>query len=535
MNRPAASLWTLPRILAVLAVVLVAGCPATPSEPIKDLSFLADAVPGDTATADDAATGADWGVKQQTEVCGKIKDAPDAVLFRSNLRSFNSKHYAIVCGKQIHVRPNTERTGAKGPWQKLDKLPAALAGDVAGISMDDRFLMAANSGGRLWQMTNANKQVTAFKWNEYRGMPFGMGPHNYLPKGTLKWDQSVVSPEEDKNYTDPAGNKFEVGWATCAHFIVLRPGGRWIAFNDAWLPADLNYEVCGPRRGRFRAVNLSASGSTFMVINRYGDIYTRLWDWDISGPNTAFYKYSYYDQTGKANPARQLPAAPWKLQAKIKGRVTDRISLHKIGKDCLRRVMRVEGVDGSGKIGYYEKELMGAAWTFRSTGAAGVVGKPLDNKPVDTSGKDLAKAEDVRYTRNMAALASLSSTPKKGTGLGDDEWAAELLDFNCYCSPARLRVHLSKGSTLDLLLHTTETLRLDVRQGRGLDSKPRPRNGTIEVPAATLAARKTLAVKARRFIAGYLGGKQFTALEVKATSTSVVLKMGSTTNWTFSK
>ena len=81
----------------------------------------------------------------------------------------------------------------------------------------------------------------------------------------------------------PGGQPDAVGAGKVSHIWGLRPGGRRMTFWDPWLPLDESYEMCGPHRGRFRAVNLSASGSYVFVIGRRGDMFTRLYDFDISG------------------------------------------------------------------------------------------------------------------------------------------------------------------------------------------------------------------------------------------------------------
>ena len=81
--------------------------------------------------------------------------------------------------------------------------------------------------------------------------------------------------------------------------------------------------MCGPHRGRFRAVNLSASGSFVFVIGRRGDMFTRLYDFDISGHDPVFFSYSYEDQRGKGDGSPiQLPAERWTEQPKIPGAIT---------------------------------------------------------------------------------------------------------------------------------------------------------------------------------------------------------------------
>lgn len=462
----------------------------------------------------------------------------EQVWLRTNQRTFNSRWMAIVVDRSIWVRPNTALTGAEGPWQELTELPDALAGDVQGIALDDRFLMATNSLGRMWQMWGANQDASKFDWHEYNGMPFGMGQPNYLPPGVVRWDVSVVSPEEDGFYTDPAGNHHEAGSATCTHWTVLKPGGRWLGWNDAWLPPDLDYEVCGPERGGVRAVGLSTSGSTWMVMSRHGELWTRLWDYDIGGGNVELIAYSYEDQTGSPNPARQLPPEPWRRHPRIDGVLTSAISLHKVGQGCVHRIMRVEGLDAEGHTGFYERDIAaaeGEPWVFHRTDQP-LVGRYIDNLASDAAPVDLAPPEDLAFARGMASLPGLSpEAPPSGMSL--DDWAAEIPDFNAYCSPSVLRVHLSPASSIELVLHTTEALRGEVRLGRGLDDDPRPRNGTIEIPASLLDGLATLDAKAARFLDHYLydpGGSAFTEVAVAATRHEVRLT-GAGIDWPFTR
>ncbi|MFH4242710.1 hypothetical protein WAI99_21525, partial [Acinetobacter baumannii] len=87
-----------------------------------------------------------------------------------------------------------------------------------------------------------------------------------------------------------------------------------------WLAPDESYEMCGPHRGRFRAVSMSASGSFVFVVGRYGDLFARLYDFDISGHDPVFFRYAYEDQRGKGDGAPiQLPAEGWREQPKVPG------------------------------------------------------------------------------------------------------------------------------------------------------------------------------------------------------------------------
>src|SRR3954452_18546960 len=110
---------------------------------------------------------------------------------------------------------------------------------------------------------------------------------------------------------------------------------------DPWLPADDSYEMCGPERGRVRTSAMSAAASTVFVMNRAGGLWTRLYDFDMSGADSFFLKYSYADQRGRPNPVIQLPSADWVRQPRIRGAIRDAISIHKTGRGSDSRMLRV--------------------------------------------------------------------------------------------------------------------------------------------------------------------------------------------------
>ena len=370
---------------------------------------------------------------------------PPAVHLRTATQSFNRLYEFATAAGSIYVRARA----SSGPWRQMP-LPLCFDGRVASISVDDDELIALDTARRVFTMDNALKDASLFNWTKRWGTPFWTGPGYSLPGGVRAWSWSVVSPLEDETWTDPAGNRTEIGSGKVSHIWGLRSGGRRLTFWDPWLPLDESYEMCGPHRGRFSAVNLSASGSYVFVIGRRGDMFTRLYDFDISGHDPVFFSYSYENQRGKGDGAPiQLPAEPWTEQPKIPGTITSAISIHKVGKHSIHRILRVEG-RRDGTTGYWERDAAAPKrkpWTFHRTGLP-LTEERLRNPRRDTSGRGLGRSENRRYGR--------------------------LLNFNVYCSPARIRV---KGRTVKL--HHVDGLRQQARS-RGLDDVPRAQYGAVE-------------------------------------------------------
>ena len=377
---------------------------------------------------------------------------PPEVQLRTPEETFNRRYEFALRTGRIFGR----NRGAGGPWREMP-LPPCIAGRIASISLDDDEMLALDTARRIYTMDNALKDGSAFNWTSRWGTPFWTGPGYALPDGVEAWSWSVISPLEDVNWVDPAGNRTAVGSGKVSHIWGLRTGGQRLTFWDPWLPLDESYEMCGPHRGRFKAINVSASGSYVFVIGRYGDMYTRLYDFDISGHDPVFFRYSYEDQRGKGDGAPiQLPAEPWKRQPPIPGAITDEISIHKVGVDALHRIIRVEGEQG-GRTGWWERDTADppeAGWTFHPSGL------PLRGTRLRNTGTpELGASEDERYRM---------TTP---------EVTSELTDFNVYCTPAQLRV-TRDGKTEDLVLHHVDGLRQQAR-GRGLDDVPRVQEGAV--------------------------------------------------------
>ena len=370
---------------------------------------------------------------------------PAAVHLRTPTQSFNRLYEFVLESGRIYARARE----STGPWRQMP-LPLCFDGRVASISVDDDELIALDTARRIYTMDNALKDASSFNWTNRWGTPFWTGPGYTLPGGVKAWSWSVISPLEDESWIDPAGNRTDIGSGKVSHIWGLRRGGQRLTFWDPWLPLDESYEMCGPHRGRFKAVNLSASGSFIFVIGRRGDLFTRFYDFDISGHDPVFFNYSYEDQRGKGDGSPiQLPAARWVEQPKIRGAITREISIHKTDTGSIHRILRVEG-KRRGKTGYWERDVADArrkGWTFHPTGLP-LAAERLRNPRRDTSARGLGRSEDRRY--------------------------GDLRRFNVYCSPARIRKDGRK-----LVLHHVDGLRQQVR-GRGLDDVPRTQYGAIE-------------------------------------------------------
>lgn len=433
---------------------------------------------------------------------------PETVALRGPRETYNSRYQFATRGGDLYVR---RAAGAKDPdgWRAMP-LPACLDHRVREISADDDELIALDGRRRVFVMDNALKGPALFNWTRRWGMPFWSGGGRALPAHVLAWSWSVLSPAEDRTWRDDAGNDHAVGNDKVSHIWALRDGGQRLTFMDPWLANDDSYEMCAPQGGRFKAINLSASGSTVFVVGRHGDLYTRLFDFDLSGSDAAFFTYTYWPQKrGAADAPIQLPSPAWVHQPKVPGMITSAISVAKTGTGAIHRTLRVEGLDRRGRTGYWEKDVIATRssdWRFHRTGLP-LAGRRLSGDPErDTSRLDLGPAPGVRFA---------------GTLPGGVRVAVD--GFSPHCTPSRLTLSTKAGGRpLALVLHSVDALRGEVR-GPNLDAKPRALYGNVELPAQ---ARRTLArqpTAIRRLVGETLKDKRFTTINLTATAHALTL------------
>jgi len=394
-------------------------------------------------------------------------DLPAHVYFKTTTESFNRRYVFVARGGQLYFKSNAEVTHIEQPYKRLG-VPRCFAGDVRGISLDDDELIAIDSTRRVFTMDGALGDPALFNWTMRWGAPFWQGGGWHIPAHMMAWAWSVVSIPEDGTYKDGAGYDHRVGEAKVSHVWMLNHNGQRLTYIDPWLASDESYEMCGPLRGRFQAVNLSASGSEIFVIGRHGDLFTRVYDFDLSGHDAFFMNYSYEDQRGKGDGSPiQLPAEPWTRQPKIDGKVTSAISISKRGRDAVHATLRVEG-RRKGHTGYWQRDVAAPrkqGWRVHRTDAP-LEGEVLRNPGGNTSKRGLAPSEDMKFV------------------MKDEGMRAVIPDFNTYCTPAHIEIH-EDGRTRTVTFHHVDGLR-QVERARGLDDDPRLQFGALEWPSGKI-------------------------------------------------
>lgn len=408
-----------------------------------------------------------------------FKDGAHAV---SNAYAFASRE-----GDLFVARAHEGRVGIGEQWHQL-RLPPCLAGGVDHVSADHRLLLVQTADGQVYSHDMPGDDLSPERWT------WRWGPFLWLGAGVRVGDDVSVAAASEftgaETFRDSAGRRHHaIGVAT---YYLLRQRGTRITYLDPWLPSDLSREVCLPRAGRSRLASLDASGSTVLAATRDGALFTRLYDFDVTGANPIFGSYTWQTGLAQSDDRWQLPIGDWRRQPPPPGPITDRVSIVKTGTDARHRELRVAG-RWRGRTGVWVKPIGAPRWRFHP--AAVELGRRLP-----LSGHTVARP-GVRF------LGTLAGAP------------ARIAHFDWACTPTELQVRVGR-TWLRLRLHAYDGLRQNTRRA-GLDDTPRLYNAALEVPPATW---RTASVAQRAWLERHLDGR-FTEAPIEVTATRLQFRV----------
>jgi hypothetical protein len=417
-------------------------------------------------------------------------DLPERVYIKTRTQTFCRLYYFALRQGRIWFKPNEESTGIVEPWSLFP--PIGLPTDDTGspdfeepeqiveITADADELIVRSSWNHFYLMRFENQDpfVGDF-WRDGDGVPAG----RLWLKLRHRHNRGYALGRRNHDvlyWQDPAGNPHHWGSAGISTLYVLSESGQEINIFDTGLPADFSRQIGGPCRGHFIAESISASASTVFVIDKYGNMHTRLADFDTMGTNPMFFTYAYHDsfrpQDRGTDPktifnTMCLPSEDWRRQPRIPLRgqacISRDITNLQTGHGNAARELRVAGTDAEGNTGYYWKPILDSEWSFQKTPDR------LDESrllaPTDLS----QDKENLGPDQNIPYLGKIT--------LGGRSFAVELPDFNRACNPSLLRIHVGEKN-LDLYLNSLDMWTWMTRDDPGRDGTPRVYLAALEIP-----------------------------------------------------
>jgi hypothetical protein len=310
---------------------------------------------------------------------------PEAVYIKTRTQTFNSCHYYLLHDGLIWHK---SIDGQKGPADWTLFAGTGLPHDswnpgfhrperIAEIAADaDELVALSDEGGFYRYCLDITMGRKSNVWLDRQGWPDE--EQLFLDRRTAKNLSWALGKRNARilYYEDPFGNQHHNGTMEIATTYVLLEDGQEICYADTGLPGDFSRNYIGPERGAFKAVALSASGSTMFVINAAGEMYTRLADFDTTGCDPLWFKYTYVPYTSNLPGTNYfsnlnewgLPGEDWRPQPPIplagNAAITRHITILQNGQGNGARELRVAGLNEAGETGYWTKAIFAGAWDF---------------------------------------------------------------------------------------------------------------------------------------------------------------------------
>lgn len=348
-------------------------------------------------------------------------ELPEKIYFKTSTASFTVDYYFILVDGKIYYKRNQDVINPEllfevlrgqdpegaNEWKLLEPNGMAFSNHRQGIaglpnaqppktkdfdtppgiveiSADNSMLIALSEEGQFYYcyLNDGSNFYNIRGWTDRWGSPKKILK---FPDMCKAWQIGRRS-EKVEWFEDPAGYKRSYSGFGLSTIYALGKNGRDIYFIDNGMPQSFHDIIAGPFNGEFIAESISVSGETIFLIDKYGNMFTRLADFDSIGDDVMLYNYTYktlplqMPNTGRKFQASQfgkeyskiaikLPPEPWRKQEPIptgEGRsITRNITILTTGKGNGGRELRVAGTGTDGKRGYYYKNIFAKQWKFK--------------------------------------------------------------------------------------------------------------------------------------------------------------------------
>lgn len=462
---------------------------------------------------------------------------PLSIVIKTATQTFNQKFSFLLYKNRIYYKSN-DAAGEIHDWtifrktglpenrlQRGFKKPAK----IVAISADDNELQAMSDKGQIYQYVfNPGLMLQDYFWNDKMGWPettplvLNDMVRNFRSWAVAKRTSSVLW------YEDRFGNQHHYGTMGIENSFFLCENGQDIRFTDTGLPSDFSHMILGPERGKVIAESLSASALTMFIITDSGEMYTRLADFDTLGSDPLFYLYTYRNEKSDIPGSDYrsnftpwgLPSEEWKKQPAIpvveRVRVTKRITILQNGQGNESRELRVAGIDRTGRVGYFYKQLNDPAWLFREAPLELSAADYLDRTLVEKGASPRGPSSDIAYTGRLW-LKNREQT----------DLELSIPDFNIGEGSCHLVVTRGRESA-ELLVHPVDAWTYVRRYDPGRDKTPKLFMTTFEIPSG---AFDSLSPEFRAILNAVFASYDRTVFDFTAEATTEYLLIKQSSAW----
>ena len=407
-------------------------------------------------------------------------DFPDKIVIKTLSQTFTKDFYFTLHDGKIYYKGKNDKswhlftsTGLPHP-NKITLGGFPIPKKIVEISADGDVFAAFDDEGKMYECF---LRKTAFEKPFVWKSKFGFPNNSTLEQNVQVSDKrgwALAARRTDVLwYTDSFGNDHHYGTMGLETVYFLLENGQEIVFTDSGLPPDWSKSILGPERGSFIAENISVSASTIFLINKAGEMYTRLIDFDTMGSDPMFFKYTYKPYTQKYSGKNYLsnytpwglPNEDWKKQPNIvlhgSAKISKYITILQTGHGNYARELRVAGTDSNGNTGFYFKDLAARNWSFEPCELNIPASDYFENSTEDASS---LRGEKLEY--------SYSGFITKN-GIKDNSLSVSINNLPL-TSEGNCIITISDGSnSVDILLYLVEIWTYTKRFSPGTDGTPR--------------------------------------------------------------
>lgn len=520
---------------------------------------------------------------------------PDSIYSHDDFHAFNG-HYQFMLrtvlqdgytANLIFIKEHTGRS-----WRLL-KIPREVR-SFREIHADDQYLIAISEYGTLYTLLLIDETFKEDnpKWTRHWGSPIWLGDGDNIPFGSRclishfspyaqlvssdtirRWEHTpapvpVENPQKifgmqdyvrllpsflgihSKDREKDTGGRYHCVGVGVTTSMILEPGGQFIKVSDPWLKNKDIRKITSPGRGSIplHQIDLSASMIAGLTkIQGRKTVYTRSWDFDISGGNrkVIFYRTSPHG-FGRRVPIMDpnLDIDWWDLQPPLPEGAQGPVSVTSYGSHKEFYLVQVIGrshvYDKYNRYlgiydGFYFKDVeqgvvQKSGWQFQAQRRAPdqVLVKP-DDIP------NITYLYPVPHTYNSRGFSTfLSSWFQTGTLF--------ITAFNPYEGPTLITGTLHSGLQISLWLHNFDLTRFrHPRLVNGLDENPWPQIGLLQLPTLEIEKLNAAISRGDAFASDLMskvfkGDAQegyFAEVEISVTSSELELNFKGDSTWIF--
>ncbi len=267
------------------------------------------------------------------------KTLPDTIVFQTRTEGVSGRYAFALREGALYARPAKDGVVTPGESWRVMRLPECLDGSITEISVDRALLIALGPERQIYTHNLALDLSPGALDVALGPVLLDRGGHDDVLRRAGVGDILVRQRRGVRRHLGPQAGPDRRGDR-------LRPA---VGRPTHHVPRPVAAQRREPRglraapRARSRSRPSRPAGSTVFAVSRRAELFTRLYDFDVSGANTVFGSFSWQQDRPASDTRWQLPGPEWVRQPVPPGTITDRLTIMRTAAKAGDRLLRVEG------------------------------------------------------------------------------------------------------------------------------------------------------------------------------------------------